>query len=241
VRRAKAQAGAAWAAAGLPGRVVSTSQSESGSNYTSTGSCGDGEGGGPWRRGGAAATGRAADHGGEGWRRRQGEAAMGRAADLGGEGERRRRGGRRTLAATGRRRRGGRRTLAATGGGGDGEGDGPWWRGAAAATGRAADLGCDGARRRRGGRRRLKGGEVTAGQNNALSARWHECAGTSARVRTAHGEGSELGRRGPANLGEAGGGGTLAARMEQRTLVARCDGEVGRRRQPRRRGRSKPW
>ena len=183
MRRAKAQAGAAWAAAGLPGRVVSTSQSESGSNYTSTGSCGDGEGGGPWRRGGAAATGRAADHGGEGWRRRQGEAAMGR----------------------------------------------------------AADLGCDGARRRRGGRRRLKGGEVTAGQNNTLSARWHECAGTSARARTAHGEGSELGRRGPANLGEAGGGGTLAARMEQRTLVARCDGEVGRRRQPRRRGRSKPW
>ena len=50
MRRAKAQAGAAWAAAGLPGRVVSTSQSESGSNYTSTGSCGDGEGGGPWRR-----------------------------------------------------------------------------------------------------------------------------------------------------------------------------------------------
>ena len=33
MRRAKAQAGAAWAAAGLPGRVVSTSQSESGSNY----------------------------------------------------------------------------------------------------------------------------------------------------------------------------------------------------------------
>ena len=226
MRRAKAQAGAAWAAAGLQGRVVSTSQSESGSNYTSTG----------------------------------------RAADLSGDGGRRRRGGRRTLAATGRRRRGGRGTLAATGGGGDGEGDGPWWRGAAAATGRAAtggggdgegdgpwwrgaaaatgraaDLGCDGARWRRGGRRRLKGGEVTAGQNNALSARWHECAGTSARARTAHGEGSELGRRGPANLGEAGGGGTLAARMEQRTLVARCDGEVGRRRQPRRRGRSKPW
>ena len=56
------------------------------------------------------------------------------------------------------------------------------------------------------GRRRLKGGEVTAGQNNTLSARWHECAGTSARARTAHGEGSELGRRGPANLGEAGAG-----------------------------------
>ena len=163
MRRAKAQAGAAWAAAGLPGRVVSTSQSESGSNYTSTGSCGDGEGGGPWRRGGAAAT------------------------------------------------------------------------------GRAADLGCDGARRRRGGRRRLKGGEVTAGQNNALSARWHECAGTSARARTAHGEGSELGRRGPANLREAGGGGTLAARMELSTLVARCYGEVGRCRQRRRRGRRKLW
>ena len=110
MQRAKAQAGAAWAAAGLPGRVVSTSQSESESNYTSTGS------------------------------------------------------------------------------GGDGEGDGPWWRGGAAAMGRAADLGCDGARRRRGGWRRLKGGEVTAGQNNTLSARWHECAGTSERARTAHGE-----------------------------------------------------
>ena len=31
-RCAKAQAGAAWAAPGLPGRVVSTSQSESGDN-----------------------------------------------------------------------------------------------------------------------------------------------------------------------------------------------------------------
>ena len=57
MRRAKAQAGAAWVAAGLPGRVVSTSQSESGSNYTSTGSGGDG---------------RAADLGGEGERRRRG-------------------------------------------------------------------------------------------------------------------------------------------------------------------------
>ena len=35
MRCAKAQAGAAWAAPGLPGRVVSTSQSESGANYTS--------------------------------------------------------------------------------------------------------------------------------------------------------------------------------------------------------------
>ena len=51
--------------------------------------------------------------------------------------------------------------------------------------------GCDGERRRR-----LKGGEVTAGQNNTLPARWHECA-----CATAHGEGAELGRRGPVNLG----------------------------------------
>ena len=51
-----------------------------------------------------------------------------------------------------------------------------------AATGRAADLGGEGERRRRGGQLRLKGGEVTAGQNNTLSAHWHECAGTSARA-----------------------------------------------------------
>ena len=75
----------------------------------------------------------------------------------------------------------------------------------------------------------------------SLQAKAIHCqlAGTSAlarvHVRARHMEG-ELGRRGPANLGEAGGGGTLAARMELQTLVARCDGEVGRRR-----GRSKPW
>jgi hypothetical protein len=79
-----------------------------------TRSSGDREGGGPWRRRGAAAT------------------VTGRAADLGSDGERLRRGGLRTLAATGsgrdgeggdgeRRRRGGQRTLAAMGGGGDGK------------------------------------------------------------------------------------------------------------------------
>ena len=40
-------------------------------------------------------------------------------------------------------------------------------------------------------------------KNNTLSARWHECPGTSVRARTAHGEESELGLLGPANLGEA--------------------------------------
>ena len=70
-------------------------------------------------------------------------------------------------------------------------------------------------------RRRLKGGEVTAGQNNTLSARWHECAGTSARARTAHGEGSELGQSGPANLGEAGAGEVTAGQTN--TLSVRWD------------------
>ena len=103
-----------------------------------------------------------------------------------------------------------RRTLVATGSGGE-----------SLATG----SGGDGERRRR-----LKGGEVTAGQNNTLSARWHECDGTSARARTAHGEpeGSELGRRGPANLGEASAGevtagqtNTLSVRWDQRAISAR--------------------
>ncbi len=64
-----------------------------------TGSCGysDREGGGPWRRRGAAATvtGREADLGGEGeggkpwWRRGAAATVTGREADLGGDGERR--------------------------------------------------------------------------------------------------------------------------------------------------------
>ena len=64
-------------------------------------------------------------------------------------------------------RRGGRRTLAATGGGGDGEGGGPWRRRRAAATGRAADLGGEGERRRWAGRRTLvatgRGGDGEGG------------------------------------------------------------------------------
>ena len=166
MRRAKAQAGAAWAAAGLPGRVVSTSQSESGSNYTSTGSCGDGEGGGPWRRGGAAATGRAADLGGDG------AAATGRAADLGGDGGRRRRGGRRTLVArgSGGDGEGGgpwwRRRAAARGGGGDGEGGEPWWRGRAAATGRAVET--------EGWQSHCRPRQYIV--SSLARVRWHECA-----------------------------------------------------------------
>ena len=67
--------------------------------------------------------------------------------------------------------------------GGDGERRRRGGRRGAAATGRATDLGGDGERQRRGGRRRLKDGKVTAGQNNTLS-------GTSAlarvRVRALH-------------------------------------------------------
>ena len=54
----------------------------------------------------------------------------------------------------------------------------------------ASGSGGDGERRRRGAVAEaegwLKGCEVTAGKNNTLSARWHECAGTSARARAAH-------------------------------------------------------
>ena len=83
-------------------------------------SCGDGEGGGPWLRQGAAATGVGPDLGGdsEGELRRRGGrrtlVATGRAADLGGDGERRRRGGSRTLVARESGGDGGGWTLAAT-------------------------------------------------------------------------------------------------------------------------------
>ena len=63
-----------------------------------TGSGGDGEGGGPWWRRGAAATGREADLGGEGERGRRGGRRTLAATGSGGDGERRRRG----AAATGR-------------------------------------------------------------------------------------------------------------------------------------------
>ena len=92
-------------------------------------------------------------------------------------------------------------------------------------TGRATDLGGDGERRRRGGRRRLKDGKVTAGQNNTLSARWHKCA--CAR----HGERSELGRRGPVRAGGGGRGlcgpaeeGEAGAGRRRRARPARAGG-----------------
>ena len=74
----------------------------------------------------------------------------------------------------------GQLTLAATRreSGGDGEGGGPWLRRGAAATGGEPDLGGEGERRRWGG-----GGPW---RRRSLSARWHECAGTSARARAAH-------------------------------------------------------
>ena len=88
--------------------------------------------------------------------------------------------------------------------------------------GEGTDLGGDGERRRRGGRRRLKDGKVTAGQNNSLSAGWHECA--CAR----HGERSELGRRGPVRAG-GGGRGRRGPAEEGRSGVGGREG--GRERQ----------